>query len=313
MKKYLILTSISQPSVATLKYCEIADKKDWQLIFIGDLKTPHESYQKLEGEFKNFTYLTPEQQEKLYPELSDAIGWNKCQRRNIGFIYAYDNGADILATSDDDNIPYDNWGDEIFVNQEIEVDCYENKFANAFDPISVTEHNTLWHRGYPVEFVHVKNENEYKGKVKRKVIVQADFWDGDPDIDAICRITQKPIVKFKDFKPFCSTQIAPFNSQNTFIAREAIPFYVVFPYLGRMDDIWGAYVLQYYFPDSVIYNKATVYQDRNVHNLVNNMMDEVIGYRNTLPLINGLENFINFLPDNVKHFWNVWRGQFNAR
>jgi hypothetical protein len=215
-----------------------------------------------------------------------------------------------LATSDDDNIPYDNWGDEIFVNQEIEVDCYENKLVNAFDPISVTEHNTLWHRGYPVEFVHVKNENEYKGKVKRKVIVQADFWDGDPDIDAICRITQKPIVKFKDFKPFCSTQIAPFNSQNTFIAREAIPFYVVFPYLGRMDDIWGAYVLQYYFPDSVIYNKATVYQDRNVHNLVNNMMDEVIGYRNTLPLINDLENFINYLPDNVKHFWNVWRNQF---
>ena len=310
MKKYLILTSISQPSVATLKYCEIADKKDWQLVFIGDLKTPHESYQKLESEYKNFTYLTPEQQEKLYPELSEAIGWNKCQRRNIGFIYAYDNGADILATSDDDNIPYNNWGDEIFVNQEIEVDCYENKLANAFDPISVTEHNTLWHRGYPVEFVHVKNENEYKGKVKRKVIVQADFWDGDPDIDAICRITQKPIVKFKDFKPFCSTQIAPFNSQNTFIAREAIPFYVVFPYLGRMDDIWGAYVLQYYFPDSVIYNKATVYQDRNVHNLVNNMMDEVIGYRNTLPLINDLENFINYLPDNVKHFWNVWRNQF---
>jgi hypothetical protein len=313
MNKYLILTSISQPSVATLKYCEIADKKDWQLVFIGDLKTPHESYQKLESEYKNFTYLTPEQQEKLYPELSEAIGWNKCQRRNIGFIYAYDNGADILATSDDDNIPYDNWGDEIFINQEIEVDCYENKLVNAFDPISVTEHNSLWHRGYPVEFVHVKNENEYKGKVKRKVIVQADFWDGDPDIDAICRITQKPIVKFKDFKPFCSTQIAPFNSQNTFIAREAIPFYVVFPYLGRMDDIWGAYVLQYYFPDSVIYNKATVYQDRNDHNLVNNMMDEVIGYRNTLPLINDLENFINYLPDNVKHFWNVWKEQFNDR
>jgi hypothetical protein len=40
------------------------------------------------------------------------------------------------------------------------------------------------------------------------------------------------------------------------------------------------------------------------------MMDEVIGYRNTLPLINDLENFINYLPDNVKHFWNVWRNQF---
>ena len=78
-----------------------------------------------------------------------------------------------------------------------------------------------------------------------------------------------------------------------------------------MDDIWGAYVLQHFFPDSVIYNKATVYQDRNVHNLVNNMMDEVIGYRNTLNLINDLENFKNYLPENVVEFWNVYRNQFN--
>ena len=311
MNKYIILTSISEPTVATLKYCEIADQKDWKLIFIGDLKTPHASYQALETKHKNFMYMTPEQQEQLYPELSKTIGWNKCQRRNIGWVYAYDQGADLVATSDDDNIPYDNWGDEIFVGQEIEMDNYEHLTANAFDPISPTEHNELWHRGYPIEFVPIKNNIEYKGKIKRKVLVQADFWDGDPDVDAICRITKKPIVKFNDFKPFGSTQIAPFNSQNTFLAREVIPYYVVFPYLGRMDDIWGAYVLQHFFPDSVIYNKATVYQDRNVHNLVNNMMDEVIGYRNTLNLINDLENFKNYLPENVVEFWNVYRNQFN--
>ena len=77
-----------------------------------------------------------------------------------------------------------------------------------------------------------------------------------------------------------------------------------------MDDIWGAYVLQYYFPDSVIYNKATVYQDRNVHNLVNNMMDEEIGYRDTLNLIRDLENFKNYLPENVVNFWEIYRKQF---
>ena len=89
-----------------------------------------------------------------------------------------------------------------------------------------------------------------------------------------------------------------------------IPYYVVFPYLGRMDDIWGSYVLQYYFPNSVIYNKATVYQDRNIHNLVNNMMDEEIGYRDTLNLIRDLENFKNYLPENVVNFWEIYRKQF---
>jgi hypothetical protein len=41
------------------------------------------------------------------------------------------------------------------------------------------------------------------------------------------------------------------------------------------------------------------------------MMDEVIGYRNTLPLINDLENFKNYLPDTVIKFWDVYRKQFN--
>jgi hypothetical protein len=77
-----------------------------------------------------------------------------------------------------------------------------------------------------------------------------------------------------------------------------------------MDDIWGAYVLQHYFPNSVIYNKATVYQERNVHNLVNNLQDEIIGYKDSLNLINNLENFENYLPQVVKEFWISYRNQF---
>lgn len=46
------------------------------------------------------------------------------------------------------------------------------------------------------------------------------------------------------------------------------------------------------------------------HNLVNNMMDEVIGYRNTLNLINDLENFENYLPTEVVEFWKIYRKQF---
>lgn len=310
MNKYLILTSINEPTLATIKYAEISEKKNWKLIFIGDIKTPHKSYQELEVKYKNFKYLSPEEQENLYPDLSNSIGWNKCQRRNIGFVYAYDNGADILATSDDDNIPYDDWGDNLYVGKKISVDCYENKRVNVFDPISVTEHKNLWHRGYPIEFVNNKNENEYKGKIEREVLVQADFWDGDPDIDAVCRITQKPIVKFQKFEPFCSTQISPFNSQNTFLSRKVIPYYTVLPYIGRMDDIWGSYILQYFFPNSVIYCKSTVYQDRNDHNLVNNMVDEIIGYRNTVNFINNLQNFEYYLPKESRDFWNIYRKQF---
>jgi len=43
-----------------------------------------------------------------------------------------------------------------------------------------------------------------------------------------------------------------------------------------MDDIWGAYIIQKKFPNSVIYNKATVYQDRNEQDLITNLEKEII-------------------------------------
>ena len=287
MKKFIITTTINSPTEATLKFC---NKKDWTFIIVGDLKTPHEEYFQLMKEHKNVIYLSPEEQEKKYKELSDAIGWRCIQRRNIGLVEAYSLGADIVATVDDDNIPYDSWGENLLVRKEIEVECFEPE-KEVFDPLSVTSVNFLWHRGFPIELLEHRKKVKSIGKIRRKVLVQADLWDGDPDIDAIARISFKPLVKFDDIKePFCSNKISPFNSQNTFLAREVIPFYSVLPYIGRMDDIWGAYILQFFFPNSVIYSPATVYQERNVQDLVTNLEKEIIGYRNTLKLLKNLKN-----------------------
>jgi hypothetical protein len=308
MKKFIVTTTINKPTKATLKFCKIAKEKNWIFVIVGDIKTPHDEYKKLEND--NIIYLTPEKQERLYPELSNIIGWKSIQRRNIGFVYAYHKGADIIATVDDDNIPYDNWGDNILIGSEIEIDLYENIGCPYFDPISPTNHSDLWHRGFPIEYLSFKNNIEYKGKIKRKILIQADFWDGDPDIDAICRLSKKPIVKFESFKPFGSNQLAPFNSQNTFIARDVIPYYAVLPHIGRMDDIWGSYIAQFYFPQSVVYSQATVYQDRNLQDLVTNLENEIIGYRNTHKLLSDLSNFENYFPDKTKEFWDIYKKQF---
>ena len=71
------------------------------------------------------------------PKLSEALGWNVVERRNYGFLWARDMGAEIVAVVDDDNVPLDNWGEQIFVGKEIEVDYYETDLL-AFDPIAVT-------------------------------------------------------------------------------------------------------------------------------------------------------------------------------
>jgi hypothetical protein len=310
MKKYIVTTTINKPTIATLKFCEISDRNDWHFVIVGDTKTPHEEYIDLANKHKNVTYLSPDIQSKLYPELSEIIGWKTIQRRNIGFVYAYKNGADIMATVDDDNIPYDNWGQNLMIGKEIEIDLYEPEL-DVFDPLSVTVNNHIWHRGYPIEYLQKRHRVEYKGKVSRKVLVQADLWDGDPDIDAMARLTFKPIVKYSDIKePYCSNKIAPFNSQNTFLAREVIPYYSVLPFIGRMDDIWGSYILQNYFPNSVIYSPSSVYQDRNVQDLITNLEKEIIGYRNTLKLINSLLDFDEILPKETSEYYKIYRKQF---
>ena len=155
---------------------------DWHLIVVGDTKTPHSSYKSL----SNTTSLSPDDQENLNKELSDSIGWKSIRRRNMGFIKAYEMGADIMATVDDDNIPNDDWGKEIFVGSEITANRFSTNL-NVFDPIHTTEHSNLWHRGFPLQLV--SKEIQKIGKEKINCLVQADFWNGDPDIDAVCRIT----------------------------------------------------------------------------------------------------------------------------
>jgi hypothetical protein len=304
MKKIIITTTINRPTEAIIKY---ANMSEWQLIIAGDLKTPHNEYNNI-----NCTYLHPEEQEIKYKNISDIIGWNTIDRRNIAILEAYKLGADVIATVDDDNIPYDNWGKDLLVNKEIICDLYESE-NNVFDPLSVTEHNKLWHRGYPIEYIKNKNNVKYKGKTKRKVLIQADLWDGDPDIDAIARITYKPIIKFKNINPYCSNQISPFNSQNTFLSREVIPYYSCLPYTERMCDIWGSYILQYYFPNSVVYNRSSVYQERNIHDLTVDLENEMRGYKHNLNLLNNLDNFLSVLPDKTKMYWKYYRKYFDNK
>ena len=109
MKKFIVTTTINSPTKATKKFCEM---KGWELIVVGDTKTPHKEYERL-----NCIYLHPDYQEEKYKDLSDAIGWKCIQRRNIGLVDAYNRGADIIATVDDDNIPYDDWGKDVYVGQ----------------------------------------------------------------------------------------------------------------------------------------------------------------------------------------------------
>src|SRR5687767_8820727 len=97
MRKVIVSTSIYEPGEAIQAFDAM---EDWELVVAGDKKTP-QGYKLQRGK-----YLSPEDQEQIDRELSDAIGWNCIQRRNFGFIWAVKElKADIIAVVDDDNIP----------------------------------------------------------------------------------------------------------------------------------------------------------------------------------------------------------------
>ncbi len=309
MKRAIVTTTIQAPTEALLKY---AAKRDWTLIVVGDRATPHEPYLALQGGPKPIIYLTPEDQERRYPELSSAIPWNCIERRNIGFVEAYRQGAEVIATVDDDNIPYEEWGEELLVGREVEIDLFATDAA-VFDPLAVTEHSQLWHRGFPLELLSRRHEVRYDGKVKRRVLMQADLWDGDPDIDAIARITFAPCVTFSKVRaPYGSDALAPFNSQNTFISREVFPHYCVLPFVGRISDIWAAYLAQRAFPRSLVFSSPSVFQRRNPHDLIRDMEAELLGYRKTLEFVTNIGSAESLLPPEVHHFLAVYAKAFTA-
>ena len=77
-----------------------------------------------------------------------------------------------------------------------------------------------------------------------------------------------------------------------------------------MDDIWASYVLESKHPNSVIYNRASVYQDRNPHDLTVDLENEMLGYKYTAKLLQKLQSgqdYRVYLPEAAKPFEEEYR------
>jgi hypothetical protein len=303
MKKVIVTTTINPPTKAIEAFQTM---KDWDLVVIGDKKTPGDYH------LERGIYVTPEEQEKYDRTLSDAIGWNCIQRRNFGLLWAQDLGAEIVAVVDDDNIPYPGWGENLLIRRQVEVNYYESELP-AFDPMGATNHRHLWHRGYPLQLLARRDYSKVR-HVHFVPDVQADFWDGDPDIDAVCRMEHAPECKFEPACfPIASNKPGPFNSQNTFLYARLLKDYFLFPYVGRMDDIWASYYLQA-LGAKVVWAKASVYQARNVHNLVRDMKAEYLGYEYNLELVENVardpDSLVRYLPGRAVEAFRLYRRHF---
>jgi hypothetical protein len=125
--------------------------------------------------------------------------------------------------------------------------------------------------------------------VDATVGVTAGLWLGDPDVDAMTRIHEGPVVT--DVSLLAQKAVAaqpgtytPFNSQNTAFLAELAPLMAVHVGVGRYDDIWASYIAERIMHDTghvVTYGAPFVWQERNAQNLFRNLKDEVMGMEQT--------------------------------
>jgi len=327
MSLAIVTTTINSPTEATKMLVQLAINNGYYFIVVGDTKTPHSHYEELfDSQLYSrdkLIYLHPDKQEALYPEISQLLGWKTIQRRNIGFLYALEHlMSGWIYTVDDDNIPYydklNHWlklCSGISHPLSLNVDMWKTQ-ESVFDPLAATNHDDLWHRGFPLSLLKTKNHITFeKPEYLNSIKVIAGLWDGDPDIDAITRITKKPLVSLKtksgDSYSFARNKgrtVAPFNSQNTILHKSCFKYYCVLPGVGRMDDIWGAYLLQKFDPDAeIIFTPPTVYQERNQQCLVKNLENELLGYKYTESVIScDTINHLDFIPQQTKDFYQAY-------
>ena len=280
IQRVIVTTTINKPSSALE---EFAAMPGWDLLVVLDRKSPPFSLPGAE-------ILTVGDQEALDRELSDAIGWNCIQRRNMGYLHAYRSGASLIATVDDDNIPLPGWGNDVRVGKPTACTMFEaeGSLAQTFDPLAVTSAPHLWHRGFPLTELRTRSYRQLPDPVVVTPDVEASLWLGDPDIDAVCRLEHAPYLEtLEGPTPYTSTLLAPFNSQNTFLARSVLPEYFCFTGVGRFDDIWASYHLRAKGA-TVVYSAASVTQERNDHDLLVDLERETYGYVETPRLLREL-------------------------
>lgn len=277
MKFAVITTTIGVPKVL-----ELYNPVDCYVT--GDLKTPPETADFC-NDFAHIYYFSPEKQRELAYKCCALVGWNTIGRRNIALLEALKDGATHIYTIDDDNIPMgnSNW---LFLKDflGLRAEYLPTLGSNRQKWFDVGQYliPQARHRGFPISERH---REYFQPVTNAKIGVWAGICLGDPDISAVDRISQAPIVHsvheiLKQGIVVDPNGTTVFNSQNTIFLRELAPAMFMLPGVGRYDDIFASIICQRVMRERglhVHFGPPFVYQQRNAHNLLNDLKNELFG------------------------------------
>lgn len=273
IKKYVVITSIFNPTEAVLQFSKMQDLK---LIVVGDEKTPSE------WQCDNVEFISITKQETFGSELSKVLPYNHYCRKMLGYLEAIKNDAEYIVDTDDDNIPKENWIFPLFENKYDSIN--ENiGFVNIYQ---LYTKDNIWPRGLPLKYINCHFElDKYITKKNCKIGIWQGLADEDPDVDAIYRLTNGKPCYFEEREPIVlgKGSISPFNTQNTMIRRELFPLmylptYVTFRYTDILRGLVAQPIMWLYGYELGFIN-ATVVQKRNPHDYMKDFVSEIPMYQ----------------------------------
>lgn len=278
-KTFAVVTTIYPPSSQILQLSRVSEV---ELVVVGDMKTPKD------WEVSGVSFLSVDEQLGLKFRSAHLLPMNHYSRKNIGYLHAIEHGADIIFDTDDDNQPLE-WivpdfsGDFAYVGDN-------RGFVNGY---ALFTDMTIWPRGHPIGLL--RNPEAICRSDLEVRQVDVGIWQGlaqgEPDVDAIYRLTDGRECEFRDdgpvvFGPGC---IAPFNSQATFFAKSTFP--LLFLPAGvtfRFTDILRGLVAQPILWQHGLHMGFLgpfARQARNVHDLMEDFRSEIPMYLTTEQVI----------------------------
>jgi hypothetical protein len=294
MKLALITTTVNIPSVLAL-YRRF-DPSGYVRFFVAiDNKTPPAAITFLDG-LGNCQIVS-----QTDYKCDGIIGWNSIQRRNLALLEALKWGADIVVSVDDDNIPVDpnyfQQFESLFSSWEPRPVRFDGLAAKGswFDPGQFLIPPAT-HRGFPVQIVP---EFSFTHVTDARIGVAAGMVLGDPDTSSLERISKRPHVSGVHEILKAGVVVAPgtwtvFNSQNTAFIRDLAPAMMMWPGVGRFDDIFASLLCQRVMRERgcyVHFGRPFTYQQRNRHSLTRDLAGELFGMENVVRFAQWLDRF----------------------
>jgi hypothetical protein len=296
---FIVITSISNATPSMEAISRGTSEYNFGFICIGDRKGPRKI------DLANCDFFNLESQNNLGFSFADICPTDHYARKNIGYLLAMQKGAEWIIDTDDDNEPM-----HVFWEQrDILVkgrSLLTSGWVNAYSYFG--GESSIWPRGFPLEAI--KTSGAYHPTPLEEMLcespIQQGLADGDPDVDAVYRLTSPLPYLFNNDKPLILSKHAwcPFNSQNTSWHIKAFPL-LYLPALCsfRMTDIWRSFIAQACIWQNdwhLTFHSPTVRQERNTHDLMKDFVDELPGYLNNKRIIEALQGLsLRFGADNI--------------